>query len=134
MAKPQFQFNPSYVSGITPIFAKVTFGASGAPTLSTSAGQATGITSIAGGAAASSTGVYTIVLNGPFSSFLGASAVFEVTATGIGASPIMGIKSYTASTRTLVITFSDVETPAATDPASGEILHLTLFMKNTAGV
>jgi hypothetical protein len=134
MAKPQVQFYPGYITGVTPIFAKVDFGASGAPTLGGSAGDVVGITSISGGAGASSTGVYTIVLDGPFQKFLGASAIFEVTATGIGASPVMGIKSFTASTGTLVVTFSDTASPSATDPASGEVLHLTLFMKSTIGV
>jgi len=132
MAKPQVQFYPGYITGVTPIFAKVSFGASGAPTLGTGAGDAVGITSITGGTVAGSAGVYTITLDGPFQKFLGASPIFEVTASGIAASPILGIKSFTASTGTLVVTFSAAG--AATDPASGEVLHLTLFMKSTIGV
>lgn len=133
-SKPQFQFYPGYITGVTPLFAKVTFGVSGAPTLGTAAGDAVGIASITGGTAAGSAGVYTITLDGPFQKFLGASAVFEVTATGIGGAPIMGVKTFTPSTGVLVVTFSDTASPSATDPTSGDILHLTLFMKNTIGV
>lgn len=127
--KPQFQFNPTYISGVTAIFAKISFGASGAPTLDTSDFDSLGVESIT----QNGTGDYSLVLAPPALKFLGLSGTFEVTATGIGAAPSIGIKSYTASTRTLVIVTSDLETPAATNPASGEVLYLTLFVKGTTG-
>ena len=127
--KPQFQFNPTYISGVQPIFARITFGASGAPTLDTSDFDSMGVESIA----QNGTGDYSLVLAPPALKFLGLSGTFEVTATGIGAAPSIGIKSYTASTRTLVIVTSDLESPAATNPASGEVLYLTLFVKGTTG-
>ena len=127
--KPQFQFNPTYISGVTAIFAKISFGASGAPTLDTSDFDSLGVESIT----QNGTGDYSLVLAPPALKFLGLSGTFEVTATGIGAAPSIGIKSYTASTRTLVIVTSDLETPAATNPASGEVLHLILFVKGTTG-
>lgn len=135
MAKPQFQFNPTYISGVLPIFVKVSIGASGAPTLGTGAGagEALGVTSVSGGTAASATGTYTFVLDGPVAKVLGASMIVQ-NAAGIPTVPFIGIKSFTAATNTLVLVTSDADTPAATDPVNGDVLFITLFVKNTAGV
>lgn len=133
MAKPQFQFSPTYISGVVPIFVKVSIGASGAPTLGTGAGEALGVTSVSGGTAAAATGTYTFVLDGPVAKVLGASMIVQ-NAAGIPTVPFIGIKSFTAATNTLVLVTSDADTPAATDPVSGDVLFITLFVKNTAGV
>ena len=128
MAKPQFQFSPTYISGVLPIFMRVNFG-SAAAALSTGAGENVGITSLA----RDSAGQYTIVLDGPVAKVLGISMVIQ-NAAGIPTVPFVGIKSFTASTNTLVLVTSDADTPAATDPVDGDVGFFTLFVKNTAGV
>lgn len=127
--KPQFQFNPTYISGVLPIFAKVTFAASGVPTLVTSDYASRGVVSIT----QNGTGDYSFVLESPALQVLAINPTFA-SSTGIPAAPVVGIKgSYNTTTKTLNVITSDVETPAATNPGSGETLYLTIWVKATTG-
>lgn len=126
--KPQFQFNPSYIQ-FTPIFFKVNFGSSTA-TLATADYVSLGVSSFV----RDSAGTYTLTLSQPFSAFLGASVVIG-NASGIGGSPVLGIDTDDLDPPTGVIkmVLSDVETPAATDPADGDVGYFTVFVKQGIG-
>lgn len=125
--KPQVQFGQAYVTGVVDVYAKVSFGASGAPTLSTAAGEALGVTTVT----RASAGLYSFTFAGPFQKILAADVIYEVTATGIGAAPGLGIRSFTPSTGILLLTTFDLESPAATDPASGDVGYFHFVFKNT---
>lgn len=108
--------------------ATITIGASGAPTLT----RGRFITSIS----RTSTGLYVLTLAGPFARFLNLHGVFLV-ASGVPAAN-MGLSLVSAVTTTGVITFKTLAadnsaTPVAVvaDPASGEVLHLTVVIGNS---
>lgn len=128
-AKPQFQFNPLYNSGVAPIFFKVNFG-TGAATLSTDAGEAAGVTSFA----RDSAGTYTLILNGPIQSVLGVGVTIT-NAAGVPTVPFVGIKTaFVPSTGTVVLVLSDADTPAATDPVNGDVGDFIIWTKNTTTI
>lgn len=111
--------------GIVDLFAKVTFGSTGAPTLSAAASK--GIKSITRNGA----GDYTITLSQPYLSLLCVKHVFDTTGTSAApASPSMYIKAQsTKSGPTLRVVFNAAGT--ATDPASGEVVYLHAILKNS---
>ena len=120
------QFTYSSERMPTHIFAKVTFGSSGAPTLTANPF----ITSCT----RNSAGDYTFVFTDVWNALLGVSVVFD-SGSSLPAAPAMNIQSNlvaTAASKSLEIVFSDLETPAATDPASGEIAYLDFVMKNSS--
>lgn len=119
------QFHQSYAALRASLFATVTFGATGAPTLV--AGTGMGITSIT----RSSAGVYVIALSQPFNTLLGVRSTF-VNATA-PASPSVFVTSNAVATRSapaLTIEFNAAGT--ATDPASGESVLLEIVLNNSA--
>jgi hypothetical protein len=124
-------FPNKYVFGmelaVKQIFAKVTFGASGAPTLSSA--NSKGVSSIS----RSSAGRYVITMGCPASSqaamvdkykkFLSAKHTFFTT--GNPAAPLMKLHAEALSTAgTITIQFLAVDGTTATDPASGEVVYL----------
>ena len=114
-----FQFRYSYERDLVDIFAKVTYGSSGAPTLS----QAKGVVSIT----RDSAGKYTLVLKDNFYLFMNMQNT-QVVSSGVPAAPIFHVVSETvnATTKNIVIQFLS-DASVATDPASGEIslFHIT---------
>lgn len=112
------------------IFAQVTFGSSGAPTLNYGSSYISSITR-------NSAGDYTIVLRDLWNRLLGVSAVFN-SGSSLPAAPLVNIKANNVATssggsaKSLEIVFSDGDTPAATDPASGEIVYLDIALKNSS--
>lgn len=121
-----YQFTYSSIANPVHVFAKITFGASGAPTLASNAF----ISSVT----RNSAGDYTIVFRDLWSSLLGVNVVFD-SGSSLPAAPAMNVKSNlvaTAASKSLEIVFSDLETPAATDPASGEIAYLDIVLKNSS--
>lgn len=124
--------------GVVKVFGVVSFGGTGAPTLVTSGFVSKGIVSVT----RNSTGLFTFVFGTQagmldvYYKFLSAHVVFDTSGASGNppASPVMSISSNLVSTPascSLQVQFSDVETPAATDPASGEIAYLEFTFKNS---
>lgn len=120
--EPSFHNEPGRVT----LDAKITFGASGAPTLTR--GQF--ITSIT----RTSTGLYVLTTSGPFSRFLGLTGVFLVStvpAANMGLSVVSAVTTTGAITfKTLAADNSATPAPVVIDPASGEILYLQVYVGN----
>jgi hypothetical protein len=118
-----YQFQGSNIAGIVRINAKVTFGASGAPTLaSTNNSFISSITR-------NSAGDYTIALADAYNGLLGVRHVFN-SGSSAPASPALWVKTDAVTTKSLRIVFNLAGT--ATDPASGEIVLLEIVLKNTS--
>lgn len=106
------------------LYATVTFGASGAPTLNK--GLSKGIQSIT----RNSAGDYTIAFGDKYNSFLMADSVFN-SGSSAPAAPGMYVKTDSvASAGTIEIVFNAAGT--ATDPASGEIVKLSFTLRNSS--
>lgn len=124
------QFSWSLEKNPVTLWAKVAIGASGAPTLD--AVNSKGIKSITRTGA----GTYDVVFGvgaatDIYNRIFTAHATF-VVAGGVPAAPVMAISAdAVATTGTVTLVFSDVETPAATDPASGETMLLEFKLKNS---
>lgn len=117
------QFSWSNATMPTSIFAQVTFGAAGAPTLNTAGADISGIVR-------NSAGDYTITFRQTFKQLLEIKQVFNSGASA-PASPGMWIKSnLTATSKTLELVFNAAGT--ATDPASGEIVYLEIVFNNSS--
>lgn len=124
------QFVNTNTPGVVKVFAQITFGSTGAPTLSTSNG-AQSITSVT----RNSAGDYTLVLQDLWSSLLAVKHVFN-SGSSAPASPGMYIKANNVATSTggsaksIELVFNAAGT--ATDPASGEIVYLEFALKNSS--
>lgn len=83
------------------------------------------------GATRSALGRYTLVLPG-----VGTLNVQSIQATVESAVGLrnVNIRSYTPSTRTLVVDISDLATPTQVDLTTAEKLHLTVFVKDSAAL
>jgi hypothetical protein len=128
MANRQFrsQFHYSFDGMPVRLQAQVTFGASGAPTLST---NAKGIATVV----RNSAGKYTITLRDSYNALLGVS-VAQLTGTSAAAAPIVTVVSQAVSnaTPTLVLQYRAIDNSTATDPASGEIAYITITLNNSS--
>ena len=121
------QFHYNNVGMLSSVFAQVTFGASGAPTLNNGGAFISGIVR-------NSAGDYTLTFRDVWPQLLGVRWVFN-SGSSLPAAPLMNIKdnsTATAGTQTMEIVFSDADTPAATDPASGEIVYLEFVFNNSS--
>jgi hypothetical protein len=114
--------------GIVDIFARVTFGAAGAPTLDTT--QSKGVTSITKNA----TGDYTVKLADGYQKLLAVKHTFDTSgaAGAAPAAPSMWVKAQTlnasgGSTVQVVLNAAGV----ATSPASGEAVMFHIVLKNS---
>jgi hypothetical protein len=119
------QFFGSKCNAPVKLFAKVTIGGTGAPTLVTTSGHSKGIASIA----RTGTGAYTLTLSDAYSKLLNMSmSMLYSSATTIGG---FEMKTDTVST-TKIITFltKDVGTGggSAADPASGTVMYLEITL------
>lgn len=125
MANRNFaEFRYSLEKKVVDLFAKVTVGATGAPTLA----RGKGIASVV----RNSAGLYTITLADKYNALLGAT-VTCIVPTGVQAAPNPQIVSETvATTKTVVIQFNDLSTPSATDPAEGESFLVHLALSNSS--
>lgn len=106
------------------LFMKVTFGSTGAPTLANNNnGFVTSVTRTAAG-------TYTILLADKYNTLVGVDHVFIVSAAA-PASPEMRVKTDSiASAGSIAVVFSIGG--VATDPASGEIVLMTINLKNSS--
>jgi len=118
------QFNYTNLKAVCTLYFKVTFGASGAPTLATTNGGY--ISSIV----RNSAGDYTITLADNYNALLDVNYVFN-SGSSAPAAPAMWVKSDAiAASKTLRVVFNTGGT--ATDPASGEVLLMNIVCKNSS--
>lgn len=121
-----YQFTYSSQANPTQVWLKITFGSSGAPTLAANPYVAS--------VTRNSAGDYTIVFSDVWNALLGASVVFN-SGSSLPAAPVMSIKSNavaTAASKSIEVVFECLDTPAATDPASGEIAYICFVLKNSS--
>ena len=126
MASRLFQFRYSYERDVCEIMAKITIGASGAPTLT----QAKGIVSMV----RNSAGNYTLTLKDNYYLFLSAEANF-ISGSSAPAAPFLNVVSEQVSNATspqVVLQFRNLAAAAATDPASGEVVLLRLVLRSAS--
>lgn len=121
----RFQFRTAYQRDLVDIFARVSFGASGAPTLQ----EGKGISSIV----RLSAGLYEIRLREGFAGVMMVAAS-PLMASGSPASPIMVVREISQSNSLtsprIRIEFQNAA-GAATDPASGSLRLIHIITKNT---
>lgn len=122
------QFALTLEKQVVNLYAHVTFGSSGAPTLD--AKNSKGVKSIV----RNSAGDYTVTLSDGYYKLLGVNHVFDASGNSgtAPASPLMYVKSksiaQTAATVEVVFT---VAAGTATDPASGEGVYLNFILGNS---
>ena len=112
------------------LWAKVTIGATGAPTLVTANNESKGVASIV----RNSTGYYTLTLNDVYSAFLG------LVVTPLLAGPAdwalrWQLRAVTLASKTVEVEFRDATEAGTngdvTDPASGAVVYFELTLANT---
>jgi hypothetical protein len=126
-----FTLDPAIVK----LFARVTFGAAGAPTLV--AAQSKGVVSVT----RNSQGVFTFVFGTQagmldvYNQLKSVNVLFDtIGAPGVPAAPfyyLSGNSVATAGTCSLQLTFLDADTPAVTDPGNGEAIYVEFTFKNS---
>lgn len=109
--------------GLIDLFAKVTIGDTGAPTLT----RGKGITSIA----RNSTGNYTLTLMDNYQLLLAAQASI-ILASGSPASPAMHVVADGSASGTVQVEFNDYASPSATELSSGDVVLLHLVLSNSS--
>lgn len=122
---------------IVKLFAKVSFGNSGAPTLS--ATESKGVVSVT----RDNQGIFTFVFGTQagmldvYYKLKHVAVIFDTSGVGANtapAAPIVALSANAVATPascSLQITLFDADTPAATDPASGEIGYFEFTLKNS---
>lgn len=105
------------------MFLRATIGADGAPTLVTASSD--GISAIA----RASEGVYNVTLTGKYKALYSVHAAFlEADVTAVSH---IGITDDSVSSGTFQIACYDADgTPSVTDPNSGEVMLLTIWLQN----
>lgn len=130
------QFASTFEKVSVAVYAEITFGASGAPTLVTTStlpanGASKGVASIA----QNSTGNYTITFQDAWIKLLGFSGAWD-TSGAAGAAPLgpdiyCTTNGVTSAPGTFRFITGGYAAGAATNPASGERLFLTFFLSNS---
>lgn len=126
-----FQFQYSYERELVHVYAQISIGAAGAPTLQSNAKGVASVTR-------NSAGDYSIALTDNFNKLMSLRAVIQ-NATGIPASGNFGIKTDSVSSLTaplIRVVFSGPTAAGntaliATDPASGDIIKFHIVLRNT---
>ena len=123
------QFRGALEKGVVELFAKVTIGNTGAPTLVSASSK--GITGIV----RNSAGNYTVTLQDKYRSLLFFDVNFQ-SATGIGAAPIVSLYGAPAVDTGPTVRFvcTTVGAGSATDPASGETMIIKLELSNSSAI
>lgn len=121
------QFHYSYAGQLVSLMVRVTIGASGAPTIVSGTGM--GIASVT----RTSAGLYSINLTNTFFSLIDASVISNSGASA-PAAPLVNIATSAVSTAASPHVSLQLRnlSAAATDPASGEILHIVLTMNRSS--
>lgn len=126
------QFQGSLEKGVVQLYAEIAFGASGAATLVKSAvnGGCKGVAS----ATKTATGVYDVVLQDSYIRTLGVASTWKGATASAGILVQLTTDSVdNATTPKLTLTVYD-EAGAATEPASGESLLLSLTLSNSTAL
>lgn len=125
MANRQFtQFRYSMEKAVVDLFAEVTIGAAGAPTLVVAKSKA--IRSIA----RNSAGDYTLTLQDNYYRLLGFDCAFQVAT--VPAAPDVSVKTDSVASGSLVFVCSTGG--VATDPANGEIMKIKVSLSNSSAI
>lgn len=119
------QFHYSPVPGLWAIYAKVSFGVDGAPTLVSTNGASNGVASVS----QNGDGDYSITLSDTYPLLKGVNASFVASAGA--AAPDVSVKSDLVST-TKVLRINTQAGGVATNPAPGEVLLLEIMLKNSS--
>lgn len=118
------QFRYSAEAAVVDLYAVITIGASGAPTLT----RGKNITSVT----RDSAGQYTIVCNDVYNQLIGMDVMF-FAGTSAAAAPMVVLEANTITTNgTITIQCRAIDNSTATDPASGEIMYLHLALRNSS--
>lgn len=128
MANPVYLTNQFYYSHAQPesLFAKVSIGASGAPTLVKNTGM--GISSIT----RSSAGKYVITLSHAYYALLGVRSTIN-SGTSAPAAPSVYVSADAVTSKTapaVTVVYNAAGTP--TDPASGEVLMIEIALQKSS--
>lgn len=123
MASRSFNRKQALEKEVKEIFALITFGSSGAPTLT----SGYGVTSIT----RNSAGDYTLVLDSRFYALKNFSGTFEKST---GEDIRLQMKSETVNASSKAINFFTLTGASATDPSSGSKVYLKIEVKNTSVV
>jgi hypothetical protein len=118
-----YQFVGNNIAGVSKLYFKITFGASGAPTLG--ANQNSYISSVT----RNSAGDYTIALADAWNNLLRVAHTFN-SGSSAPAAPALWVKTDAVTTKSLRIVFNSAGT--ATDPASGEVVLMEIVLKNSS--
>lgn len=131
------QFVSTLQKGIVEIYARVTFGAAGAPTIDRSGYQSQGLVSVT----RDNQGIFTFVFGTSASSLdtyyklLGVDVLNDtIGAAGVPAAPLhylSGNSIATVGTASVQITFTDDAGATATDPGDGEAIMFCFKFKNS---
>lgn len=118
------QFRYSMEFNVVDLYAVVTIGATGAPTLTIGGG----ITSIS----RTSAGLYVLTLTDIYNKLLDVT-MQSISGSSAQAAPCMTVVSETvASTKLVTVQCRAIDNSTATDPANGEILLIKLTMRNSS--
>ncbi len=124
MNRQLFQFRYSFEREVVEYFAKVTIGATGAPTLTIGKG----ITSIS----RTSAGLYVITLQDTSAKLLEVSQSI-ISGASAAAAPMFNVVSEAVATTGLItVQYRAIDNSTATDPASGEVLLLRISVRNAS--
>lgn len=118
-----FQFRYSYERDLVDLYLKATVGAAGALTITAQKG----ITSVT----RNSAGNYTILLKDLFNLFMIADSMFNSGASAPAAPNMNIVATSVTSAQTIQVQFRNLA-GAATDPASGEIMHIHIVCRNAS--
>lgn len=119
------QFSYSYAAKRVVLTAKISIGASGAPTIVSGTGQ--GIASIA----RTSAGKYTVTLSSPYNALLMIRHVIN-SGSSAPAAPGLYIAADNSASTTPTIQIVTNSAGTATDPASGEIISLQIELNDSS--
>lgn len=125
------QFLYTAEPAVVKLYARVTFGGTGAPTLdATNSKGVKSITRTSAGLYVFTFGTGSIQGYDNYNRLLGVTGIFVFA--GIPAAPALGVRAEAvASAGTVTIQCNSTGTPAATDPASGEVLLIEFSLKNS---
>lgn len=127
MANRMFnQFQGTLEKGVVQLFAEVSFGASGAPTLVLGKGIAS--------VAKTATGVYTFTLQDTYQRTLGVASTWKGAAAPAGVLVVLDADNSASSPTPTVVLKVYNEAGAATEPASDEAVLVALTFSNSTAL
>jgi hypothetical protein len=121
------QFTKTLEKEVCHLYLRVTFGASGAPTIS--AANSKGIASIA----RSAQGVFLVTFQDSWYKLLGVNGVFVAGSAG-PAAPTISVSATGVTTIPGTITLLTQNGGVDTDPASGEVLYAEFVLGNSSAI